>query len=112
MDSRGGVTSKREKLVAFSFVPDGVGTMKKARAGEQWSKCKPYFRSHHLALQISDTDDLTKKELVQRMLSMGGAHKPKQYDFGDGPPQSADEILGPSDFCRALFQIERSAFHS
>ena len=35
VDERGGVTSKREKLVHFSYTPSGISLMAQARAGQQ-----------------------------------------------------------------------------
>ena len=84
VDVRGNVTSRREKFVQVTWVGANVRVMDKSKVSGQRSAAMAYFRGYHIAYQImdGDRDDISEAELGKKLLQVGGAHKPKYYDFG------------------------------
>jgi len=83
VDKRGSVTSRRAKYVFVSWVGNNVKIMRRARVSSQKAQFKKWFTPSHMDFQVSDVDLLSKDEIKRKMLLVGGAHKPKSYDFGD-----------------------------
>lgn len=59
VDKRGGVTSRRCKLVVFSWSGASVKPMLRARGRQHMTQVLKYFHGHHLKLEITDKDDLS-----------------------------------------------------
>lgn len=100
VDSRGGVTSKRAKFVHFAWVGPKVPIMHRSRASSMGSDVSDWFSGAHMTLRVGpDKDDLSEVEIVQKLLSSGGAHKPKLYDFGGnlGPREPEAIKNGPEE---------------
>ena len=100
VDSRGGVTSKRAKFVHFAWVGPNVPIMQRSRASTNSQDVSDWFGGAHMSIRSGpDIDDLAEVEIVQRLLSSGGAHKPKLYDFGGNlGARTPDDIMkGPSE---------------
>ena len=92
IDSRGDVTSKRQKCFRVDWMGPKVSPMKRGLQLKCKSHVSEYFSSCNIILQSGDADDLSEKELTEQLLSSGGAHKPKCYDFGDGA-KTTEELL-------------------
>jgi len=100
VDTRGGVTSKRAKFIHFAWVGAKVRIMDRSRASAMGNDVSDWFGGAHMTLRVGpDTDDLDEIEIVKRLLSSGGAHKPKLYDFGGslGPRTPEDITKGPQE---------------
>ena len=84
VDERGNVTSRREKFVSVTWVGENVKVMAKSKVSGQRTAAMGYFSGAHIAYQImdGDRDDISEAELQKKLLQVGGAHKPKYYDFG------------------------------
>ena len=93
VDVRGNVTSRREKFVQVTWVGANVKVMAKSKVSGQRSAAMAYFRGYHIAYQImdGDRDDISEAELGKKLLQVGGAHKPKYYDFGGDSGAAAKE---------------------
>ncbi len=92
VDTRGGVTSKRQKAFRVDWMGTRVSPMKRGLQLKCKSHVSEYFTSCNITLQSSSIEDLDEKELTEQLLATGGAHKPKCYDFGDGA-KSIEDIL-------------------
>jgi hypothetical protein len=91
VDERGNVTSRREKFVSVTWVGENVKVMAKSKVSGQRSAAMAYFSGAHIAYQImdGDRDDISEAELQKKLLQVGGAHKPKYYDFGGASGEAA-----------------------
>ena len=92
VDTRGGVTSKRQKAFRVDWMGIRVSPMKRGLQLKCKSHVSEYFSSCNIILQSNSVDDLDEFELTNQLLASGGAHKPKCYDFGDGA-NTIEDIL-------------------
>ena len=90
VDTRGGVTSKRQKAFRVDWMGTRVSPMKRGLQLKCKSHVSEYFTSCNITLQSSNIEDLNEKDLTEQLLATGGAHKPKCYDFGDGAKSIED----------------------
>eukprot|EP00500_Bicosoecida_sp_ms1_P010036 CAMPEP_0203832602 /NCGR_PEP_ID=MMETSP0115-20131106/71177_1 /ASSEMBLY_ACC=CAM_ASM_000227 /TAXON_ID=33651 /ORGANISM="Bicosoecid sp, Strain ms1" /LENGTH=180 /DNA_ID=CAMNT_0050741671 /DNA_START=58 /DNA_END=597 /DNA_ORIENTATION=+ len=97
VDKRGGVTSRRCKLVAFSFAGESVKPMVRAQGRQHMSQVLKYFHGHHLKLDITDPDDLTEDAVVGSLRSAGGAHQPQFFEFGSAGRLGGDVAAAASE---------------
>jgi hypothetical protein len=84
VDQQQALSSKRSKIIWFTWVGKSVGVLVKAKVSVQKPEVATLFAGAALALEISDADDLEPKALAAALLRSGGAHKPTHYDFGGG----------------------------
>lgn len=81
------VTSKRLKLISFSFTPNGVPELVKAQSTFQKNAVNnSLFRGTHVSLDLNVRDldsTFTEKALAKRLHSATAAHKPTHYNFYD-----------------------------
>ena len=91
VDDRGNTVSKRAKIVFVQYMPSNASGMRKAKMGTQKGAAKNAFMTAHLDLCVDDVDgDLEKQELVVKLQSATGAHKPNGYEFEVGEFVDAD----------------------
>eukprot|EP00456_Euglypha_rotunda_P007157 TRINITY_DN1125_c0_g2_i11.p1 TRINITY_DN1125_c0_g2~~TRINITY_DN1125_c0_g2_i11.p1 ORF type:complete len:157 (+),score=42.56 TRINITY_DN1125_c0_g2_i11:127-597(+) len=84
VDQQENLSSKRAKLVWFTWVGGKVSVLVKARVSVQKPEIATVFPGAALALELSKIDDLNAKDVSAALLKSGGAHKPTYYDFGGG----------------------------
>jgi hypothetical protein len=103
LDHRGAtVTSRRSKLVAFSFVGTAVPEYQRAQTSFLKSQIiQKLFRSPHLTMEMAgrDLDALfTEKAVALKLNDATAAHKPTHYAFGGGGKEiSVDELKGQKE---------------
>lgn len=84
LDHRGTTTSKRVKLVSYSFIGTNVEELLRARTSFQKGKVLPaLFPATHLSLEINQRDvgDITENSIAKQLHSATAAHKPTHYLF-------------------------------
>jgi len=84
VDQQENLSSKRSKLVWFTWVGSKVGVLAKARVSVQRPEIATVFPGAALALELSNVDEMNSKAISTALLKSGGAHKPTYYDFGGG----------------------------
>ena len=92
------VTSKRAKVVSFSYV--GAATPEVSRAKSSFQKSavqSQLFKGSHLTLEVNAKDldsTFTEKVIARRLHDATAAHKPTHYHFQDagGAELSVDDI--------------------
>ena len=89
IDDRGSTVSEREKYVAFTWIGESVGVMKKARVSVQKKDVLKIFDGCGMNIEIIDRESFTPAYVTSILLKSGGAHKPTYYQFG---PSDADKI--------------------
>jgi hypothetical protein len=81
IDDRGSVMSVRAKIIFVSFIGKNVKPTVRAQAGAVKGEFERILAGTHLPVHFSDINELTEEDLVQRLQSSAGAHKPNRYDF-------------------------------
>jgi len=84
VDTKGAVTSTRQKTIFFQWVGPKVPKVKVAKAISLKSALASYFQGHHVALEVYDLSNLTEADLEARLRACGGAHQPDKFVFGTG----------------------------
>ena len=99
VDTRGGVTSQRAKFIHFAWVGSKVPIMHRSRASSMGSAVSGWFAGAHLSFRIDDRADLSEVEIMRKLINTGGAHKPKQYDFGGSLGARTPDVItqGPAE---------------
>ena len=99
MDHRNNsITSKRLKLISFSYTPVSINELIRAQSGFQKNEIfNILFKGSHLTLDLYQSDlDSTFNELIiaKRLHTGTAAHKPTHYQFGDanGKELSVEEF--------------------
>jgi len=73
--------SRRTKYVFVTFIGSGLSPLKRARTSTHKSALAQYFNGFHVEIYAASEDDLTEDDIVKRLNSSTGAHKPKHYEF-------------------------------
>jgi len=84
VDQQENLSSKRSKILWFTWVGPKVSVLVKARVSVQKPEVAAIFPGAALALELTQSSDLDPKALSAALLKSGGAHKPTYYDFGGG----------------------------
>jgi hypothetical protein len=91
VDDRGNTVSKRAKICFIQYMPPNASSIKKAKMGSHKGAAKAAFDKAHVDLVVEDVDqDLKKDDLVTKLQSATGAHKPNGYEFEVGEFTTAD----------------------
>lgn len=102
VDTKGAVTSTRQKTIFFQWVGPQVPKIKVAKAISLKKALGSYFQGHHVALEVYEKGNLTEADLEARLRSCGGAHQPDRFVFGTGTtvnvavPYTPLEISAPA----------------
>jgi hypothetical protein len=88
LDVRDACTSKRDKLVAITWLGPSVSPLRRNAPLQSKALRDKYFTGIVTEIQSDDKKFLTAEAITQKLVSIGGAHKPSQYDFG--PETSID----------------------
>lgn len=83
MDNQENVTSKRDKIVAITWVGPNVSPLARNAVLASKSERSNVFRGVTIDMQASDLDFITVEDVGRALLACGGAHKPTHYQFGD-----------------------------
>lgn len=73
--------SKRTKFVAVTWVGPKVKPMARARVSTHKSEFLKFFTGHHIAIHASSLSEISKEDIIEKLNSSTGAHKPKEYQF-------------------------------
>ncbi|KAL0484069.1 coactosin [Acrasis kona] len=73
--------SRRTKFVFVTFLGSKLVPLKRARVSTHKSAFAKLFNGFHAEVYASSEDDLSKDEIVKKLNSATGAHKPKGYEF-------------------------------
>lgn len=90
VDRRGGVDSKRAKLIFVQYKPESASAMKKARMNSHKGDVKDVIINTHLDIAVETMDDLKETDLIVKLQAATGAHKPNGYEFEEGEFIEAD----------------------
>jgi hypothetical protein len=90
VDQQENLSSKRSKLIWFTWVGPKVSVLVKARVSVQKPEVAAVFPGAALALELTQTSELDPKAISKALLRSGGAHKPTYYDFGGGSTYKLD----------------------
>ena len=82
VDNRENVTSRRQKIVAWTWIGTKVPVLKKASVSIQRQQVQAAMKGMTMAFDITDLDHFEEGELSKSLLKAGAAHKPTHYDFG------------------------------
>jgi len=96
VDDRENTVSIRTKYIAFTCIGTKVGVMKKANAGPQRNEIFAKFKGTALFIDVSNGEELGNKNVMERLLASGGAHKPTRYEFGDGTSEPVPDTQNQS----------------
>lgn len=96
VDERGAVKSIRSQFVKISMMTDGVPQLKRAKSLQLKDEIDRAFSGANVVFDVSNVDEIAREEVVRRLESAAGAHKPGRYDFegveddqGGDPPKAA-----------------------
>jgi len=84
--SEDGSGSTRQKYFYIRYTATGAPVMVRTRLTPLSGEIDGCFSTKHASLNIDETDvedDLTMAKLVDKILRVGGAHKPDHYVFGN-----------------------------
>ncbi len=83
VDDRDTTVSYRRKFVYFVCVGENVSPMVRGAVNSLSGDMKSKFSGSHLSLSLNEGDfePLTEASIEEKLLSAGGAHKPKKFDF-------------------------------
>lgn len=73
--------SRRTKFVFVTFIGSGLSPLKRARTSTHKSALTQFFNGFHVEVYVSSEDDLNEDDIINRLNSSTGAHKPKHYEF-------------------------------
>jgi hypothetical protein len=73
--------SRRTKYVFVTFIGSGLSPLKRARTSTHKSAVAQYFNGFHVEVYANTADELTQEDIINRLNSSTGAHKPKEYQF-------------------------------
>eukprot|EP01035_Chromulina_nebulosa_P017973 gene17973-23604_t len=82
VDDRGNTVSRRPKYIFVKYLPSGVATMKRARAGGHKGAIKQIIDAH-IDIEIENISELTEDIIIQKLRTSGGAHQPNSYEFSN-----------------------------
>jgi hypothetical protein len=82
VDDRGNTVSYRPKFIFVKYLPEGVPTMKRARAGGHKGAIKQVMDAP-IDVEIESKADLTEEIIIAKLRASGGAHQPTKYEFHD-----------------------------
>ena len=82
VDDRGNTISRRSKYIFVKYLPEGVPTMKRARAGGHKGAIKQVIDAH-IDVEIEHASELTEDVIIQKLRAAGGAHPPTSYEFSN-----------------------------
>lgn len=82
LDVKKNVTSKRIKLIYFTYIGADVPVMKKAKVSLISNDVSKLFPGVSINMNVSDPSDLDKDNIAKELLKVGGAHKPTMFRFG------------------------------
>ena len=95
------VTSRRAKLVSFSYVGAATPELSRAQSAFQKSAVNAaLFTGAHLNLELSAKDldsSFTEKGVAKRLHDSTAAHKPTHYAFGHGGVEVSVEDIAKGD---------------
>eukprot|EP00461_Guttulinopsis_vulgaris_P009056 UN09112 len=95
VDVKDCVTSKRDKLVFIQWTGPNVSPMSRNAVLESKNERDATFTGIAIEVQADDKKFLTAQAVADKLLAVGGAHKPTEYAFG--PSQSV-----PVDFYKGV----------
>mmetsp|Transcript_79334 Transcript_79334/g.220621 ORF Transcript_79334/g.220621 Transcript_79334/m.220621 type:complete len:207 (+) Transcript_79334:38-658(+) len=107
VDERGGVTSRRCKLIAFNWAGPDVPGMVRARSRGNVTAVLKYMSGHHIKMELEALDELSESLVIDELLRVGGAHKPARYEFGSAGRVAAGGTHGVSGGKKAADKPER-----
>jgi len=82
VDQQENLTSVRPKFIFITWTGPKASALAKGRTSVQRPEVALLFSGQAIAIETNDKSTLTPKELGQRLLAAGGAHKPTRYEFG------------------------------
>eukprot|EP00030_Apusomonadida_sp_AF-17_P004153 a508423_4029.p1 GENE.a508423_4029~~a508423_4029.p1 ORF type:complete len:163 (-),score=72.94 a508423_4029:104-550(-) len=84
VDDRGSTVSKRTKSIFVVWIGPGVGALARGKALRMKDQAVQLYQGAGLSIDCDDSSELSTKNISERLLASGGAHKPTSYDFGGG----------------------------
>ncbi|KAL9647659.1 hypothetical protein ABK040_015149 [Willaertia magna] len=72
--------SRRTKFILVAWTGPNSHAMKRSKVAANKTQITQKY-SIHVDVQASDVNDITQEELITRLNSSTGAHKPKEYEF-------------------------------
>jgi hypothetical protein len=96
------VSSKRQKLVVFTYVGNSVPELQRAKTSFQKNKLlSALFPASHLTLEIQgrNVNDYNELSIAKQLYNAGAAHKPTHYSFtgADNKEVSVEQFAGKED---------------
>eukprot|EP01127_Copromyxa_protea_P006991 TRINITY_DN16924_c0_g1_i1.p1 TRINITY_DN16924_c0_g1~~TRINITY_DN16924_c0_g1_i1.p1 ORF type:complete len:149 (+),score=42.81 TRINITY_DN16924_c0_g1_i1:47-493(+) len=76
--------SRRAKFVLVNWVGSKVPPMKRMTAIQAKSTVAATFNNITIFKDINNPSELTLEDIAKDLFGCGGAHKPSEYDFGNG----------------------------
>jgi hypothetical protein len=73
--------SRRTKFVFVTFLGPKLPPLKRARVSTHKTAFAKLFNGFHCEVYATTADDITQEEIVKKLNSSTGAHKPKSYEF-------------------------------
>ncbi len=73
--------SRRTKFVFVTFLGPKLPPLKRARVSTHKTAFAKLFNGFHTEVYATTPDDITQEEIVKKLNSSTGAHKPKSYEF-------------------------------
>jgi hypothetical protein len=83
LDQREACTSKRDKLVALTWVGPAVSPLKRNAPLQSRQERDATFTGIVTEIQSDEKAFFSAEAVAKKLISIGGAHKPSCYDFGD-----------------------------
>lgn len=110
VDARGGVSSKRAKLIRIDFVGARVPVSRRRLALASKEEANAALTGCTLSITAADPAEITAQRIGQSLLQCGGAHKPQAFHFGGDLSLELHEIVGGDGFHRGDAQSEIYGF--
>lgn len=90
LDEREACVSKRDKLVAITWVGPSVSPLRRNAPLQSRAERDALFNGIVTEIQSDDKKFLTPDAVTKKLVGIGGAHKPTRYDFGGSISVAAD----------------------
>lgn len=82
IDQRQPLTSRRAKQVALTWVGPRLSALRKAHVSAEKTAVLGLLLGIGVTIDASTTEDLSMGVIADKLLRVGGAHRPTHYEFG------------------------------
>eukprot|EP00759_Apiculatamorpha_spiralis_P008650 PhF_6_TR15605/c1_g1_i2/m.24199 len=101
IDDRGSVQSVRAKFIFVAYIGKDVKPLARAQAGPSRGFFETLLGGTHVSIFVTDAAEIKENELVEKLQSSTGAHKPTGYDFS-GSAFTGAQPESPKDTPKAV----------